>query len=70
MGVLLQKHSLTFAEDLVTEIKAGSIADFIKEADEKYENAAVTCYIAAALYLGSFAISIWQAWLNKRHNKI
>ena len=70
MGVLLQKRSLTFAEDLVAEIKADSLDHFIQEVEIKYDNAAVTCYIAAAIYLGSFAISIWQAFLNKRHNRI
>lgn len=71
MGVLLQRHSLTFAEDLLEEItKPSSLDDFIKQAEEKYENAAMTCYIAAAIYLATFAFSLWQAFMNKRANKI
>lgn len=71
MGVLLQQHSLTFAEDLLEEIqKPSSLEDFIHQAEEKYENAAITCYIAAGIYLATFAFSLWQAYMNKRANKI
>ena len=70
MGVLLQKRSLTFAEDLLDDIHAESLEEFRKEAEDKYDNAAITCYIAAGIYLGTFALSLWQAFLNKRHNRI
>lgn len=71
MGVLLQKRSLTFAEDLLEEIKVtSSLEDFIEKAKEKYDNAAITCYIAAGIYLATFAFSLWQAYMNKRAKKI
>src|SRR6218665_181465 len=70
MGVLLQAHSLTFAEDLVEEIKeTNSIDEFVKQAEEKYENAAKTCYMAAGLYLFTFVFSLFQVWLNKKNSR-
>lgn len=70
MGVLLKQKSLTFAEDLVEDIETKNFDDFIKESDLKYDNAAMTCFIAGAIYLASFAISAWQVFLNRRANKI
>ena len=65
MGVLLSKHSLTFAEDLVEDIEFNTTTEFLQKAGERYDEAAKTCYIAGAIYLGSFAFSIWQFFLNR-----
>ncbi|OTF78823.1 hypothetical protein BLA29_012034 [Euroglyphus maynei] len=46
MGVLLSKHSLTFAEDLVEDIEFNSTDEFIDKATERYDEAAKTCYVA------------------------
>lgn len=70
MGVLLKQKSLTFAEDLVEDLDKlaeTDLEEFYKQADERYENAALTCFIAGAIYLGSLAVSGWQAYLNFRH---
>lgn len=69
MGVLLKSHSLAFAEDLIEEIEESDPAKFLEHATERYDKAANSCYIAGAIYLGSFIFSIWQFWLNNRQQK-
>lgn len=70
MGVLLNARSLTFAEDLVEEIhNTTSIDEFAREAGEKYDNAAKTCFMAAALYLATFVFSLLQVYLNKKNSR-
>ncbi|UXI14263.1 Ribonuclease kappa-B [Sarcoptes scabiei] len=68
MGVLLSNRSLAFSEDLVEDLEYNSTEDFIHKAEERYATAAKTCYIAGAIYLGSFALSAWQFVLNQRRN--
>lgn len=71
MGVLLKSRSLAFAEDLIEEIHESDPVKFMELANKNYDNAAKSCYIAGAIYLGSFIFSIWQFWLNNRQqNKI
>ncbi|KAH9420023.1 hypothetical protein DERP_001857 [Dermatophagoides pteronyssinus] len=66
MGVLLSQHSLTFAEDLVEDIEFNTTDEFLHKAGERYDEAAKTCYVAGIIYLGSFAFSLWQLFLNRK----
>ncbi|KAH9510509.1 hypothetical protein DERF_009030 [Dermatophagoides farinae] len=42
MGVLLSKHSLTFAEDLVEDIEFNTATEFLEKAGERYDEATKT----------------------------
>lgn len=66
MGGLLKIKSLAFAEDLLKDQEAESLEEFRKIADEKYENAAISTWIAAAIYAVTLAFSLLQVFLNKK----
>ncbi|CAG2102133.1 unnamed protein product [Medioppia subpectinata] len=73
MGGLLKMKSIAFAEDLLEEYTSAPLKDmdeFLKAADEKYENAAVSTWIAAAIYVATLAFSLFQAFLNKKADKL
>jgi hypothetical protein len=69
MGGLLKMQSLAFAEDLLKDAEATSLDEFLKMAEDKYENASVSCWIAACIYVSTLAISLWQAFLNKKNDR-
>jgi len=63
-------RSIAFAEDLLKDEKAEDIDAFMKIADEKYDNAAVSTWMAAAIYVATLAFSLFQAFLNKKADKL
>jgi hypothetical protein len=69
MGGLLKMRSIAFAEDLLKDTEADSLDEFMKIAEHKYDNASVSCWIAACIYVATLAISLWQAFINKKHDK-
>lgn len=71
MGLLLHIHSITFAEDLLHEegIDNKTMEEIVELAETKYEAAATTCFYATAIYVGSFVLSAWQFYLNRRNNR-
>ena len=66
MGGLLKIRSIAFAEDLLKDTEVHNITEFMDIAKEKYENAAVSTWIAAAIYVVTLAFSLFQAFLNKK----
>jgi len=69
MGGLLKVRSIAFAEDLLKDTEADTLDDFMKIADEKYQNASISCWIAACLYVTTLALSLWQAFVNKKYDR-
>lgn len=65
MGLLLSYKSIAFVEDVEVEeftphINESSISAFYREQDDKYEEAAKTCYLATLMYAVTFLISLYH----------
>ena len=83
MGGLLWDHSLTFAEDLglehfETEVtgednvkhEIKSLNDwYLYIAKDRYEKAAMNCWIAGAIYVITLIVSVYSVMMNKKHDR-
>jgi hypothetical protein len=69
MGGLLKMRSIAFAEDLLKDTDAESLDAFMKIAEDKYDNASISCWIAACIYVATLAFSLLQAFLNKKYDR-
>ncbi|XP_074604431.1 ribonuclease kappa-B-like [Brevipalpus obovatus] len=73
LGLLLKYQSIAFIEDLgikeTREDKAHphkSMAELLKEGGEKFDTAALNCWIAAGLYGATFFVSVFQFYRNMK----
>jgi hypothetical protein len=65
MGIFFYIKSVALVEDVgVAEIAFGE--HWEAEVDTAYKARAYNCWIAVAMYVGSFGFSLFQLYLNKR----
>jgi hypothetical protein len=84
MGGLLWDHSITFAEDLKLEEFEHEIPDphsngtikidtldmwYIHVAQDRYQKAAMNCWIAGGIYVITLVVSVYSALMNKKYEK-
>ena len=69
MGGLLSYKSLAFVEDIPVEEfdQHLGIDAFYREQDQKFDSAASNCYMALAMYGGTFLVSVyhWAVYHNQ-----
>lgn len=66
-GLLLHQRSLAFVEDLRLDDSAFESVDRLSnELDNKYQQGALNCWIAALMYVATLCLFIQQYWMNKR----
>ena len=66
-GLLLHQRSVAFVHDLdLNDAAFNSPGDLSTELDNKYQQGALNCWIAALLYLVTLCVSIQQFWMNNR----
>ncbi|XP_018024589.1 ribonuclease kappa-B [Hyalella azteca] len=64
MGILFYIKSPAFLEDLFIPENATEPAAYIDAMEKSFSQIALNCWIATALYGGTFVLSGWQMWLN------
>ncbi|KAH9496406.1 hypothetical protein Btru_012557 [Bulinus truncatus] len=69
LGIFFQIRSIALFEDLKMDEKEWENLNFTKSyIQEKYEDNAINCWIAAGIYVLLFAWSFFQYRLNARQN--
>ncbi|XP_065569762.1 ribonuclease kappa-B-like [Artemia franciscana] len=66
MGMFFYTHSVAFAEDLGLEHPYDDYEKFQTDADAKFLQNALNCWIAACIYVVTLCFSVHQFWLNNR----
>jgi len=66
-GLLYHQRSLAFIEDLsLDEAAFVSPSHLANELDNKYQQGALNCWIAALIYVATLCVSVQQLWMNER----
>ena len=66
-GLLYHQRSVAFIEDLSLDDAAFvSASHLATELDNKYQQGAFNCWIAALMYVATLCISVQQFWMNGR----
>lgn len=66
-GLLLHQRSVAFVEDLHLEDSAFESPDSLVTAlDNKFQQGALNCWIAALMYVATLCLFIQQYWMNER----
>jgi len=67
MGLFFFMKSVALVDDVgLSDILASDTWD--DDVDSAYKQRAYNCWIAVVIYMGSFAFSLFQVYLNKRAN--
>ena len=60
-------RSVAFIDDLSVNQEAfRSPSDLFNEIENKYEQGALNCWIAALMYVATLCVSVQQFWMNER----
>ena len=66
-GLLLHQRSVAFVHDLnLNDAAFNSVAELNAEIDNKYQQGALNCWIAALMYVATLCVSVQQFWMNER----
>ena len=66
-GLLLHQRSVAFVQDLnLNDTAFNSVAELNTEIDNKYQQGALNCWIAALMYVATLCVSVQQFWMNER----
>jgi len=66
-GLLYHNRSVAFIDDLSVNQEAfRSPSDLFNEIENKYEQGALNCWIAALMYVATLCVSVQQFWMNER----
>lgn len=66
-GLLLHQRSVAFVEDLYLEDSAFESPDRLANTlDNKFQQGALNCWIAALMYVATLCLFIQQYWMNER----
>lgn len=66
-GLFYHYRSVAFIDDLNLSQEAfGSSNDLFNEIENKYEQGALNCWIAALMYVATLCVSVQQFWMNER----
>jgi len=70
-GLLLHHRSVAFVEDLHLEPSAFDSPESLStELDNKFQQGALNCWIAALMYVATLCLFIQQYWMNYRVKEI
>ena len=60
-------RSVAFIDDLSVNQEAfRTPSDLFNEIENKYEQGALNCWIAALMYVATLCVSVQQFWMNER----
>jgi ribonuclease kappa len=66
-GLLYHYRSVAFIDDLSLNKEAFGSSDVLfTEIENKYEQGALNCWIAALMYVATLCVSVQQFWMNER----
>ena len=66
MGLAFYSRSVAFIEDINFNDTTTNREEYDESFETAYDDQALNCMIAVALYTLTFAISVHQYWLNSR----